>query len=167
MSVLDTASNSHDRAAMNFSRLLIPVIKTSRSHRCHAMEIVIRFNGIPIRDFTSGLIRFPERTGRSFVFRRDLQRIWEDLHQVAMRIDRYRSARTDARFLLVVLLEFAPIREFPFDGRKKKRLGLITLSLQSHLVACRMDFRRKRNAIEPFLRKFIRGIVAINWIINW
>lgn len=48
MSVFNVVSNSRDRAAMNFSRLLIPVIKTSRSHRCHAtMGIVIRFNGIP------------------------------------------------------------------------------------------------------------------------
>lgn len=35
MSVFSITSNSHARA-MNFSRLLIPVIKTSRSHRCHA-----------------------------------------------------------------------------------------------------------------------------------
>lgn len=45
------------------------------------------------RDFTSGLIRFPERTGRSFVFRRNLQRIWEDLHHR----DRSLSKREDRR----------------------------------------------------------------------
>lgn len=142
MSVFDVVSNSRDRAAMNFSRLLISVIKTSRSHRCHAMEIVIRFNGIPIRDFASGLIRFPGRTGRSFVIRRGLQRIWEDLrHRDA---DRLLSKREDRRagpprspIRICVDLQISVWR------KKKQRLVLATFSLQSqYLVACRMDFCR-------------------------
>lgn len=144
MSVFSITSNSHARA-MNFSRLLIPVIKTSRSHRCHA-----RWRS------SSGSTVFRSAFSRANSFVSPSGRV--DRYSMGSTEDlggstpsRYESIVIEARgsargssSAIVVLLDSQI-----FVRGEKKRLVLTTSSLQLHTLRVGWISGRKRRASSP------------------